>query len=85
MTWYMRTATYKERERDYVLAARALGASDPTIAYVGPYRPVSSNLTASAKNQACLYSSRPFVYLYFKNQFACLNCMFENQSFHRKK
>ncbi len=31
MTWYMRTATYKEREREYVLAARALGASDLRI------------------------------------------------------
>lgn len=30
MTWYMRTATYKEAARDYVLAARALGA--------GPWR-----------------------------------------------
>lgn len=28
MTWYMRTATYKEVSRDYVMAARALGASD---------------------------------------------------------
>ena len=28
MTWYMRTATYKEKNRDYVMAARALGASD---------------------------------------------------------
>ena len=27
MTWYMRTATYKERERDYVAAARVMGAS----------------------------------------------------------
>jgi microcin C transport system permease protein len=27
MTWYMRTATYKEKEREYVAAARALGAS----------------------------------------------------------
>lgn len=26
MTWYMRTATYRENARDYVLAARALGA-----------------------------------------------------------
>jgi microcin C transport system permease protein len=31
MTWYMRTATYKERERDYVLAARALGAGTSRI------------------------------------------------------
>ncbi len=28
MTWYMRTATYKEVSRDYVMAAKALGASD---------------------------------------------------------
>lgn len=28
MTWYMRTATYKEKARDYIQAARALGASD---------------------------------------------------------
>ncbi len=27
MTWYMRTATYKEKAREYVLAARTLGAS----------------------------------------------------------
>jgi microcin C transport system permease protein len=27
MTWYMRTSTYKEKIREYVLAARALGAS----------------------------------------------------------
>lgn len=26
MTWYMRTATYRENARDYVMAARALGA-----------------------------------------------------------
>lgn len=31
MTWYMRTATYKEREREYVLAARALGANTSRI------------------------------------------------------
>lgn len=31
MTWYMRTATYKEKARDYVLAARALGASTPRL------------------------------------------------------
>ena len=31
MTWYMRTSTYKEKTRDYVLAARALGASSPRI------------------------------------------------------
>ncbi len=28
MTWYMRTASYKEKARTYVLAARAQGASD---------------------------------------------------------
>ncbi|MEZ5494912.1 MAG: ABC transporter permease subunit [Pseudomonadales bacterium] len=28
ITWYMRTASYKEKARNYVLAARALGASD---------------------------------------------------------
>ena len=28
MTWYMRTSTYKEKSREYVLAARALGASN---------------------------------------------------------
>lgn len=28
MTWYMRTASYKEKARTYVLAARALGASN---------------------------------------------------------
>ncbi len=27
MTWYMRTMTYKEVSRDYILAARAMGAS----------------------------------------------------------
>jgi len=31
ITWTMRTVTYKEREREYVLAARALGASDIRI------------------------------------------------------
>ncbi|MCM8535092.1 MAG: ABC transporter permease subunit [Lentisphaeraceae bacterium] len=31
MTWYMRTATYKEKSRDYVMAAKALGASDMRI------------------------------------------------------
>jgi microcin C transport system permease protein len=31
MTWYMRTATYKEKSREYVLAARALGASSSRI------------------------------------------------------
>lgn len=28
ITWYMRTLSYKEKARNYVLAARALGASD---------------------------------------------------------
>ncbi|HNE25787.1 MAG TPA: ABC transporter permease subunit [Pseudomonadales bacterium] len=28
ITWYMRTTSYKEKARNYVLAARALGASD---------------------------------------------------------
>ena len=31
MTWYMRTSTYREKARDYVAAARALGASSPRI------------------------------------------------------
>jgi microcin C transport system permease protein len=33
MTWYMRTATYKEKARDYVMAARALGASNGRIIF----------------------------------------------------
>jgi len=33
ITWYMRTATYKEREREYVLAARALGAGTSRIIF----------------------------------------------------
>lgn len=33
MTWYMRTVTYKQREREYVQAARALGASDAYIIF----------------------------------------------------
>ena len=33
MTWYMRTVTYKERAREYVMAARALGASSPRIVF----------------------------------------------------
>ncbi len=33
MTWYMRTATYKEKSRDYVMAAKALGASTPRILF----------------------------------------------------
>lgn len=31
MTWYMRTMTYKESAREYVLAARAIGASTSRI------------------------------------------------------
>ena len=33
MTWYMRTATYKEKSREYVLAALALGASNRRIIF----------------------------------------------------
>ena len=33
MTWTIRTVTYKEKSRDYVLAARALGASDLRIIF----------------------------------------------------
>lgn len=33
MTWYMRTATYKEKAREYVAAARALGASQLRIVF----------------------------------------------------
>lgn len=33
MTWYMRTATLKEKSREYVLAARAAGASDTRIVF----------------------------------------------------
>ena len=33
-TWIMRTVTYKEKEREYVLAARSLGASDGRILLV---------------------------------------------------
>ncbi len=33
MTWTMRTVTYKEKEREYVLAAKALGASTPRIIF----------------------------------------------------
>ncbi len=33
MTWYMRTATYREKAREYVMAARALGASTPRILF----------------------------------------------------
>ena len=34
MTWYMRTATYREKAREYVAAARALGASTPRILFL---------------------------------------------------
>jgi microcin C transport system permease protein len=34
MTWYMRTTTYKERAREYVSAARALGATNTRIVFV---------------------------------------------------
>ncbi len=33
MTYYMRTGTYKEKARDYVAAARVLGASDARILF----------------------------------------------------
>ena len=33
MTWYMRTASYRESSRDYVKAARAMGASNFRIIY----------------------------------------------------
>ena len=33
LTWYMRTATYKEKARDYVMAAKALGASNTRIIF----------------------------------------------------
>ncbi len=33
ITWYMRTATYKENARDYVMAARAIGASSNRIIF----------------------------------------------------
>ncbi|OOF35276.1 ABC transporter permease [Salinivibrio costicola] len=33
ITWYMRTMTYKESSRDYVMAARALGASTSRILF----------------------------------------------------
>ncbi|MFO7749254.1 MAG: ABC transporter permease subunit [Desulfobacteraceae bacterium] len=33
MTWVMRTMTYKEKEREYVLAARSLGASHARIIF----------------------------------------------------
>lgn len=33
MTWYMRTVTYKEKAREYVMAARALGASNRRVIF----------------------------------------------------
>ncbi len=33
MTWYMRTSTYKEKAREYVAAARALGSSNTRIVF----------------------------------------------------
>ncbi len=33
LTWYMRTVSYRERSRDYVMAARALGASNARIVF----------------------------------------------------
>jgi microcin C transport system permease protein len=33
MTWYMRTATYKEKARDYVMSAKALGASTGRVIF----------------------------------------------------
>jgi microcin C transport system permease protein len=33
ITWYMRTSTYREKAREYVTAARALGASAPRILF----------------------------------------------------
>ena len=33
MTWYMRTVTYKEKAREYVMAARALGASNTRVIF----------------------------------------------------
>ncbi len=34
MTWFMRTSTYKEKARDYVMAAQSLGASNMRIILV---------------------------------------------------
>ena len=34
MTWYMRTTTYREKARDYVMAAKALGASNARIIFL---------------------------------------------------
>ncbi len=33
MTWYMRTSTYKEKAREYVMAAKSIGASDVRIVF----------------------------------------------------
>jgi len=33
MTWYMRTAAYKEKTRDYTLAARSIGCSNTRIIF----------------------------------------------------
>ena len=33
MTWYMRTAAYKEKTRDYTLAARSIGCSNSRIIF----------------------------------------------------
>lgn len=33
MTWYMRTVTYRENARDYVMAARSMGASNSRIIF----------------------------------------------------
>jgi microcin C transport system permease protein len=33
MTWYMRTATYREKEREYVMASKALGAGTTRIIF----------------------------------------------------
>ena len=33
MTWYMRTTVYKEKARDYIMAAKALGASNTRIIF----------------------------------------------------
>jgi len=33
LTWYMRTETYRENTREYVLAARAIGASNTRIMF----------------------------------------------------
>lgn len=34
ITWQMRTATYREKARDYIMAARSLGASNMRIIFV---------------------------------------------------